>query len=405
MNQLAANVKRFGDPAPLLLIAAVPIAAGILNDSFVGFPKGYDAYGHMSKIKLLVDYFPNTDWHHEWYSGMLYSEGSFPALFHYVGALLVAVLGMSTATALVVISAVSFIVIAWGLYGLVRTVTGDHLSALAAALVLTSSAGYWIYILEGGLYPRILGMAFVALFGWFAMLYYRRGGKVTYVAMVLALAAALSSHLLLGAIAVAFALLIIAALPISPRRKMLETVKLLLPSALVVAYFYLPYAYALQNTAPVPLLTRQYRPLSLSALFVPGAPGGQFESLPFFLLPAAIALPVAGYTTRRLTREPLATRLILVVTIAAAASLTYAFVGLPAPSVFIYNFQSGQALFFATWFLAALVGLFLSGLRLPKVATAGLTIALVAFALITAPDVARGEVNGDNSTKVDLKAG
>src|SRR5260370_8234331 len=145
---------------------------------------------------------------------MLYAEGSFPAVFHYAGALLVAVLGICSATAVVVISAVSFVVIGWALAGLARSATGDSVAALAAVLVLTSSAGYWAYIVEGGLYPRILGMAFLALFGFFAIRYRQNGGRATYVAMVLSLAAALSSHLLLGAVASPFALLLIAPLPI-----------------------------------------------------------------------------------------------------------------------------------------------------------------------------------------------
>jgi hypothetical protein len=51
------------------VIAAATLFAGFSNHAFTGFPKGYDAYGHMSKIKLLVDYFPNTDWNYQWYSG------------------------------------------------------------------------------------------------------------------------------------------------------------------------------------------------------------------------------------------------------------------------------------------------------------------------------------------------
>lgn len=193
-------MRRFKDPAALALIAVVTISAGVLNHAFTGFPKGYDAYGHMSKIKLLLDYFPNVDWNHEWYGGMLYSQGSFPPLFHYTGGLLASVLGISTAATLLVISAASFVLIGWGLYGLVRAICGDPIAGLVAALVLISSAGFWTYIVEGGLYPRILGMAFLSLFAFFAILYHQRNGRFVYVAMVLSLAAALSSHILLGAL-------------------------------------------------------------------------------------------------------------------------------------------------------------------------------------------------------------
>ena len=404
MIAAAVRGERYKDLASLGFIGAITLVVGVLNQAFTGFPKGYDAYGHMSKIKLLVDYFPNADWNHEWYAGMLYSEGSFPALFHYVGALLVAVFGITTATALVAISAASFVVIACGLYGLVRAATGNRVAALVSALILTSSAGYWTYIVEGGLYPRILGMAFLALFGFLAIRYQQNGGRATYAAMVLSLAGALSSHLLLGAIASAFALLFIAALPTPAKMKVREGLKVFMPTAMLVAYFYLPYLQALQRQASVPVFTRQYAPLPLRALFVPGTPGGQFESLPFFLLPAAIALSIVAYAARKRPQRPLTQRLVVVAGIAAAASLVYAFVGLPAPSLFIYNFQPGQALFFATWFLAAFIGLTLSGVGLPRFAGASLVAVLSVFVLVTASGVAQGEINGDNSSKRDLQA-
>jgi hypothetical protein len=397
-------MTRYKDPAALALIAAATFAAGVVNGAFTGFPKGYDAYGHMSKIKLLVDYFPNVDWNHEWYSGELYSQGSFPALFHYVGGALVAFLGVSTANALIVISAASFVLIGWGLYGYVRASTGDSIAALVAALLLISSAAYWTYIVEDGLYPRILGMAFLALFSFFAIIYYQRGARLAYVAMVLSLAAALSSHLLLGAIAVAFAMLMIAGLPQPVANRFREAVKLLVPTALVVAYFYLPYLQFLQRPPAVPLFTRSYPQLPLTALFRPGAPGGQFESLPFFLVPVTIVLPLVGLAFGRRPPQAWVRRGLVVVGLAAAASLVYAFVGFPAPSEFIYAFQPGQALFFSAWLLAAFAGLALSALKVPRLVGGGLVVALLAFILVTAPDVARGTIDGNNPGTRQLQA-
>jgi hypothetical protein len=408
------SLRRFGaagwgggwkvDVALAAFIGLVTVVIGIVNQAFVGFPKGFDAYGHMSKIKFLVDYFPHINWNYEWYSGMLYSEGSFPPLFHYLGALLVGTLSVSLAASLLLISAASFIVIAWGLYGMVRVATGDPIAGLIAALVLNSSSAYWNYILEAGLYPRILGMAFLALFAFFATLYFRRGGVWLFVAMVLSLAGTLSSHLLLGIIGVAFALLVLASLPLSPTRRVLEAAKLLIPCSLLVAYFYLPWVLALGRPTSVPLLTREYAPLSLSALLVPGTPGGAFESLPFFMVPAAVVLLLLAYNRGRLPRQPIARRLLVVLAIASATSLVYAFVGLPAPHLFLYAFQPGQALFFATWFLAALCGVALSGMRLPKAQLAGIVALLLVFILVTAPDSARGAVTSDSTYKREIQA-
>ena len=388
----------------MAIIAIATLVAGNLNQSFTGFPKGYDAYGHMSKIKFLVNYFPNVDWNYEWYSGQLYSQGSFPALLHYAAGLLVAFLGMSPATALVVLAAVSFLLIGWGLYGIVRVATGDPTAALVSALLLISSSAYWSYIFEGGLYPRIVGMTFLVLFAFFATLYCRQRSRLAFAAMVLSLAASLSSHLLVGAIAVALAILIIALLPIPVLDRCREAFKLFVPTALLVAFFYLPYALTRNEPSPLPLFTREYVPNPLSALFVPGTPGGRFESLPLFLLPLAIALPVAGYVTHRIPQLQLARRLIVVVSIAAVVSIAYGQVGLPTPSaLFLYAFQPGQSLFFAAFFLAALAGLGLGGLRLPRAFGAGAAAILLAFVLLAAPDMARGVINGDNPTTRQLQ--
>jgi hypothetical protein len=371
------------------------MAVGIVNQAFVGFPKGYDAFGHMSKIRFLVDYFPNVDWNSEWYAGQFYSEGSFPALFHYIGGLLVFG-GVSTSGSLVLIAAVSFITIGCALYGLVRVAGGSRWTAVVAALLLVGSSGYWVYIIEGGLYPRIVAMAFLALFIFFATTYQVNRSRIAYLAMVLSLAATLSSHLLVGAIALAFSVLFILALPGTGPKRIYEAVRLLLPAGLLVMYFYLPYAGTFSRPAPLPLFTRDYTALPLSALLVPGTPGGQFESLPFFLVPLAVGIPLAALLAGRLPGQALARRLMVVCGIAGAASLVYAFYGLPS-GLFIYAFQPGQALFFASWFMATLIGLALIGLRPPLPVMAGATGVLLVFALVASADMARGVVNGDNA--------
>ena len=380
------------------------MVVGAVNQAFVGFPKGYDAFGHMSKIKLLVDYFPNVDWNFEWYAGQFYSEGSFPPLFHYLGGLLV-LSGVSVAGSLVLMAAVSYITIGGALYGLVRSAGGTRWTGVVAALLLVGSSAYWLYIIQGGLYPRIVAMGFLALFIYFATVYQGRRSRIVYLAMVLSLAATLSSHLLVGAIAVAFSILLILALPTTGVKRIHEAVKLLVPTGLLVMYFYLPFAGTFSRPAPVPLFTREYSALPLTALFVPGTPGGQFESLPLFLAPLAVGLPLAALVTRRLPRQPLARGLMAVCGFAGAASLVYAFYGLPLlRATFIYNFQPGQALFFASWFLAALIGLALIGLQPPPAVMAGATVILLAFALVAAPDMARGVVNGDNTLMSQMRS-
>jgi hypothetical protein len=154
----------------------------------------------------------------------------------------------------------------------------------------------------------------------------------------------------------------------------------------------------------LPLFTRSYAQPPLSALFRAGTPGGQFESLPFFLLPVAVALPIVGLVMGRRLGQAWVRHGLVVVGVTAAVSLVYALVGFPPPSEFIYSFPPGQALFFASWFLAAFAGLALSALRAPHLVGTGLVIALLAFILVTSPDVARGAIAGNNALAHQLQA-
>lgn len=376
------------------------IGVGAFNQAFVGFPKGYDAYGHMSKVKFIVDNFPNTDWNYEWYSGQFFSEGSFPPLFHQLAAGMVAWFGLSLAQSLLAIAAACFVVIATALYGVVRVAGGSRIGALSSALLLLATNSFWSYVLLGGLYPRILGMAFVALFAFFAAIHFTRRSRLAYVAMVAALAGALSTHLLLGAMAIALGLLIVAFLPVSAGRRSWNVVALLVPAGLAVAYFYLPFALTLTRAGPVPLLTHDY-----SALSPIDALGGKtIEALPLFLVPAALIALTVAYRYRRLPPTDFGRSLIPVAGIAAAGALTYALAGLPAPDLFIYNFQPGQALFFAAWFIALLLGLALSGLRLPQWSTAGIALVLLGVVLWSPTRITNGVINGDSPAKAQLQS-
>lgn len=367
------------------------IAVGISNKAFVGFPKGYDAYGHMSKVKFLVDNFPNTDWNYEWYSGQFFSEGSFPPLFHLVAAVLVGWFGVPLGESLIVLAATSFVVIACSLYGLVRIASGSRLAGLIAASLLLATNAFWSYVLLGGLYPRIVGMAFVALAAFFAILLFALRSRVAFVAMVLSLAGALSTHLLLGAIGIALSLLMVASMTTTVQQRLKEGAVLLVTAGLVVAYFYLPYALTLVRPAAVPLLTREYTAASLSTVLG----GTDIASLPVFMVPAAIVVVAAAGLRRRI---------LAVFAIAALGSLMYALVGLLVPGLFIYNFQPYQAVFFAAWFIAAVVGLALAGLRLPRWAMPVINVAALAFVALSPTRISTGVVSGDNPAKGQIES-
>ncbi|OLE73018.1 MAG: hypothetical protein AUG05_02190 [Actinobacteria bacterium 13_1_20CM_2_66_18] len=368
---------------------------GFLNQAFQGFPKGYDAYGHMSKIKFLVDNFPNVDWNYEWYAGQYFSEGSFPPLFHYAAGVLVG-FGLPIGDAIIVLAAFAFVVIGCALYGLVRVATDSRVAGLIAALILLSSNAFWAYVLVGGLYPRILGMAFFSLFAFFAVVHQTRPSRPAFAAMVLSLAAAMSTHLLLGAIGVAFAVGLIAVMPLPPAQKSARAATLLVTTGLLAAFFYLPYAVTLSTPAPVPTFTREYGQVDLKSLFA------GVESLPLLLFPL-LAVGIAGaYSLRRRFPSTPAARLMILAGLAGAACAVYALAGLAGTHVFIYNFQPGQATYFAAWFFAALAGLSLWWVSRRRWLAEALIAALLAQLVLTTPGLSGGVINGDNADKRPL---
>ncbi len=63
------------DLAAILLLLAV---VGRFLSAFAGFPKGFDAFGHISQIRILMRYFPHINWNHLWYSGLPVLQHSYP---------------------------------------------------------------------------------------------------------------------------------------------------------------------------------------------------------------------------------------------------------------------------------------------------------------------------------------
>jgi len=46
----------------MLLLAALALLLGARAHAFSGFPKGYDAFGHVSKVHLILSTFPHVNW-------------------------------------------------------------------------------------------------------------------------------------------------------------------------------------------------------------------------------------------------------------------------------------------------------------------------------------------------------
>src|SRR5439155_89317 len=183
----------------------------------------------------VAEYFPRHEWLYGWSAGMPTFE-TYPELPYIVAAPLAKAFGAPVALDALAVMAMACLGI--GLYGTVRTATGSPLGGAVAALAGLGSMATWTWIVDGGVYARVLAAGLGACAAWAAARWFGTGGRVAFAATAVLLASAIASHQFVGAV---FALGIgLAALahrgPDRVRRAALLAVTTFLLAALVGAF-------------------------------------------------------------------------------------------------------------------------------------------------------------------------
>jgi len=391
----------------LVVILGFMLAIGYAVGAFSGFPKGYDAFGHVSQIRILMRYFPHINWNHLWYSGLPVLQHSYPPLFYLLGAALAAILPISIPSTILLLSALSHFVILACAYGVVRMFTGSRISGLFAAALTVSSPAFWSYIIEAGHYPRVLATMFLALAAYFASAYFKtseaRRARLYWVGMVISVAASMSTHPM-GALALLLITLMATTFPDSLFDKVKAVVAVIVSAAFLCAYFYLP-SYTLGGVAGM-ALTSEYQPLPLRNLFLPGR---VFESLPIIMVPlTAVLLFILIW---RLVTGHGATSLKVLVPFASLSVVLvfYALIGHWAEfDLYIRGFAPVHTLYYISIFTALLDGLVLGmvskglggGVNRHLSALLAFT---VAFTLFMIPSTQKGIVDLDTELKHEIQ--
>jgi hypothetical protein len=342
-----------------LVLTVAVIAFGVATGAFTGAVKGYDGMGHLTKVVLVLRDFPAIDWNYDWYSGSPFFLGGYPPLF-YLAASAVAGLGVDPAVGMNILSALSYLAMTLSLYGLVRIVTGSRLAGIVAAGMLLATPAVWTPFIQAGLYTRVFGMGFTALAVLLAVLYLRRPSPTRYVMCLAAVWCALNSHLVLGGLAIFAVGLVVLLVPDGNGRARPWRLALLVPPALLSAYYYLPLVFYTQSGSQ---LTAAYPALGMGSLVLPTAPLVNAPLVP--LLPITVLVLIVWLRFR--SQQSMATtagRLILVCALLSAVLLLYALAPLPR----IIGLRTPDMLFFLSWFLAALTGLALGSIKVPAVA-------------------------------------
>ena len=177
----------------LVIVVAVGERLGIWS----GFPKGTDAYAHLTRLRFVADHFPNHHWLYSWSAGMPIFE-TYPALPYLLGAPVAKLFGAPAA--LHVLAFAGYALLAVGLYGAVRVMTGSRLGGLVAALATVSSMAVWTWVADGGVYARVVAAGLGAGAAWAAAVWLRGDGRRAFVLTAALVAAGLSAHQFIGAL-------------------------------------------------------------------------------------------------------------------------------------------------------------------------------------------------------------
>ncbi|MFC1727420.1 hypothetical protein ACFL0Y_02755 [Patescibacteria group bacterium] len=287
----------------LVISVFLPIVAGLLvlvlaflfgNEIgvFTGFPKGYDAYGHMSLTRIFRDSFPHLYWNPYWDSGTTLLVRSYPPLAYLLGAILSQVLGWSVELVFIGMSLVSVTLIALGIYWLTFKLTNKPIAGLISSLLLLSSSAFWAYLAEGGLYPRLFGAVPLVWSMFWVWSYLRKeknnwGGRYYWLS-VLTLFFAFGFHQLSAAWSTLIVTLLVFIGSKDRRLIFKKIICLFLPVGGLAAFYYLPLLRILGQNPPSWgkfLGQPAYTPVSFTHLFRPET---TLIAIPILLIPLAI---------------------------------------------------------------------------------------------------------------------
>jgi hypothetical protein len=331
------------------------LSAGWYLGAFRGFPKGLDAYQHLTMTKFILEDWPNIRWYPNWYGGTPFYLWYTP-LPHHLNALLVKVTTLPVETAIMSWAVVSLFMISIGLYSFVYHSTEDHDASLIVSLIVTSSP-MWGFLVGGGAYARVMAVAFLPISALFTLLYIKNlqskaKARKYYVGTVFATAAAIISHMQAGLLAATIVALLLVFCVEGRKSKILLLSKVFIPIFLLSSFFLLPFF----SSGPTQFIGEIHVwnvPVPLSDIFLTYP--GNWNTVSALILPIGIiAILVVRHRKTQFDRFTMG---ILKALIAIAALLfVYTFTRIP-PEVYI--FSPYDCPFYLTLFLAPVTGIIL----------------------------------------------
>ncbi len=269
------KVSRFRFPGefrlqPLVELASVlafTVAVSYFTGALIGFPKGFDAYNHLTRVKYLTTYWPNHVWNYQWDCGVPFFGGSYPPLAYYIAALLVWTTRCSPEFALKFLALASICLNNVSIYLMLRDVTGNKEVSFLAVALITLSPGYWSWWLGEGTYSAVISLGLMGLSMYLATLVGRNPkSTATKVALALSLSGALMVHMISAIPAAIFVLVYLLC-----RLRIVEGLKVILQLLLMSVCLSLSYVTQILFSNPVAPknILYVYPPADVKNLFLP----------------------------------------------------------------------------------------------------------------------------------------
>lgn len=349
-------------------LVVVTLAIGFKSSAFTGFPKGYDAFGHLSLAKIISQNFPHVFWNPYWDGGVVLFPRNYPPLYHFLLSWLSWGFSIDITRLTLILLAVETCLSAIFIFFTVWFLTKKVLGGMFSGLFFLSSSAVWSYVIQSGLYARFFGMMTVCLALLAMAIYLTTKGKKkqwAYWLTVFSFVLAFLSHFL-AVVLTGFAFLtLIFFLEKSWEERIRQTLKLFLPILGLTAFYYLPVLVLRPGKLDLVggFQGKHYEPWQFLSFFKQGYPGLPFLSLPlggWFLVLLWLCKDKAGL------KKKLVYNLFLGFGLLALLCLLYI---LGAYKKFFYGIYPSQFLLPAVIFLSLFLGLglyFLEALKIIK---------------------------------------
>ena len=172
LNELIYKIRYYLKRSPLfidyVLLSIFIFFIGFSINAWTGYPKGDDAYWHLSNIQFIADNFPNISWYpYNFYGHEIFSI--YPVFSYLIIAFIHMLTGIGLETLLKAGLLGSFVLLGCSIFRLSRLLNIPRLEGMVFSLLIFSTPAFWNWSTFGGAYLRSFALPFIFLSTYYAM--------------------------------------------------------------------------------------------------------------------------------------------------------------------------------------------------------------------------------------------